>query len=41
MILKLRAKMDRQDVAVSDWADASAVFRGWIEKNAATARRIS
>ena len=33
MILKLRAKMDRQEIAVSGWADASAVFRGWIEKN--------
>lgn len=33
MILKLRAKMDRQDVAVKDWAEASSVFRNWIEKN--------
>ena len=33
MMLKLRAKMDRQDVAVKDWSDASAVFRAWIEKN--------
>ena len=33
MILKLRAKMDRQDVTVEDWSDASAVFRAWIEKN--------
>lgn len=33
MILKLRARMDRQDVTVKDWAEASAVFRSWIEKN--------
>lgn len=33
MILKLRAKMDRQDVEVKDWSDASFVFRNWIEKN--------
>jgi len=33
MILKLRAQMDRQDVAVKDWSDASSVFRNWIEKN--------
>lgn len=33
MMLKLRAKMDRQDVAVRDWSDASVVFRAWIEKN--------
>ena len=33
MILKLRAKMDRQDVAVKDWSEASSVFRDWIEKN--------
>lgn len=33
MILKLRAKMDKQDITVKDWADASAIFRDWIEKN--------
>jgi len=33
MILRLRAKMDRQDIPVEGWADASAVFRAWIEKN--------
>ena len=33
MILKLRAKMDKQDVAVNDWSEASSVFRDWIEKN--------
>lgn len=33
MILKLRAKMDKQDIAVKDWSEASSVFRGWIEKN--------
>jgi hypothetical protein len=33
MILRLRAKLDRQDVTVAGWADASAVFRAWIEKN--------
>ena len=33
MILKLRAKMDRQDVPVKDWSDASVIFRDWIEKN--------
>lgn len=33
MMLKLRAKMDRQDIAVKDWSDASVVFRAWIEKN--------
>lgn len=33
MILKLRTKMDRQDVAVKDWSEAASVFREWIEKN--------
>lgn len=33
MILKLRAKMDKQDVVVKGWADASVTFRNWIEKN--------
>ena len=33
MILKLRAREDKQDVVVKGWADASAAFRGWIEKN--------
>ena len=31
MILKLRAKMDRQDVPVKDWSDASVIFRDWIK----------
>jgi hypothetical protein len=40
MMLKLRAKMDKQDVVVKDWSAASSVFRDWIEKMV-TGRRIS